>query len=104
MSKKSFVGLDIGGSGIRAAEVKGKPGAHRSCAQHPWISPGVIVDGQIVDQSALVSALKKLWKSEQVLKQESRLRCDRQRRHDPADGTSLDGRKGLQRVVALPGR
>ena len=64
MSKKSFVGLDIGGSGIRAAEVKGKPGAHKIVrAASVDLPPGVIVDGQIVDQSALVSALKKLWKS-----------------------------------------
>ena len=34
----------------RARSIRGSP-------------PGVIVDGQIVDQSALVSALKKLWKS-----------------------------------------
>ena len=64
MSKKSYVGLDIGESGIRAVEVKRKSGGPKlTRAASVELSPGVIVDGQIIDTLALVAALKKLWKT-----------------------------------------
>lgn len=63
MSKKSYVGLDIGESGIRAVEVKRKSGGPKlTRAASVELSPGVIVDGQIIDTSALVAALRNCGK------------------------------------------
>jgi len=63
MSRKSVVGLDIGSTGIRAVEVKGRPGSLRLAKAASIDLPrGAWVDGEIVDDKAVVTALKKLWK------------------------------------------
>lgn len=60
MSK--VIGLDIGTSAVRAAEleVNGRGAALAGFSQ-VGLPPGVMVDGEVKDHSALVSALRRLW-------------------------------------------
>lgn len=57
-----IVGLDIGTSAVRAAEVDvgSTPPALVTYGQ-VGLPPGSIVDGEIVDQSAVTEAVKRLW-------------------------------------------
>src|ERR1043165_4955805 len=56
------VGVDSGSFAVRAAEVSGEPGnltLHRFAQL--TLPTGAVVDGEIVDQSAVSSAVKALW-------------------------------------------
>ena len=56
------IGLDIGSFAVRAAEISGEPGnmiLHRF--GQLTLPPGAVVDGEIVDSSAVSTAIKALW-------------------------------------------
>ncbi|MGN6783409.1 MAG: hypothetical protein ACTHJH_18135 [Marmoricola sp.] len=59
---RTLVGLDIGSTGVRAAELV--PGRRRSSlrrfASVP-LGPGVVRAGAVVDSEALTAALRALW-------------------------------------------
>ncbi len=60
---KTVVGVDIGTHAVRAAEVsfgKGKPVLGRFA--QVALPPGAVVDGEVVDPSAVSPALQRLWK------------------------------------------
>ncbi|MGK2958912.1 MAG: type IV pilus assembly protein PilM [Acidimicrobiales bacterium] len=60
---KVVVGLDVGTHAVRAAEVvlgKGQPTLRRFA--QVTLPPGAVVDGEVVDPSAVSLALKRLWK------------------------------------------
>lgn len=60
---KVVVGVDIGTHGVRAAEVsfgKGQPVLRRF--GQVTLAPGAVVDGEVVDPSAVSPALQRLWK------------------------------------------
>ena len=58
-----FVGLDIGTSAIRVAEVTVSEGARPvlECYGQVGLHPGTVVDGEVRDQQAVVDALRRLW-------------------------------------------
>jgi type IV pilus assembly protein PilM len=59
---KVAIGLDIGTSAVRAAEVRaGQPGTLTRFAQLS-IPPGAVVAGEIVDADAVVGVLQELWR------------------------------------------
>ncbi|MGZ4638757.1 MAG: type IV pilus biogenesis protein PilM, partial [Actinomycetes bacterium] len=56
------VGLDIGTSGVRAAELTlGKAGATLERFGQVALPPGAVRDGEVVDASAVADAVKQLW-------------------------------------------
>lgn len=60
---RTLVGLDIGSTGVRAAELDGgrrRPRLRRSASVD--LPPGVVRAGVVVDSEALTAALKALWK------------------------------------------
>ena len=63
MGAKTAIGLDIGTSAVRAAEVQVKGGNVRLLRfGQVGLPPGAVVDGQVVDDVAVTAALKALWK------------------------------------------
>ncbi|MFC0082164.1 type IV pilus assembly protein PilM [Aciditerrimonas ferrireducens] len=61
------VGVDIGTSAVRAAEVEiggGTPTLLRF--GQVGLPPGVVVDGEVVDRAAVADALRRLWKSAEL--------------------------------------
>jgi len=58
------VGLDIGTSGVRAAELSlGKHGATLERFGQVALPPGAVRDGEVVDVDAVAEAIKHLWKT-----------------------------------------
>jgi type IV pilus assembly protein PilM len=58
------VGLDIGTSGVRAAELSlGKHGATLERFGQVALPPGVVRDGEVIDADAVAEAIKHLWKT-----------------------------------------
>ena len=56
------VGLDIGTSGVRAAELKlGKGAATLERFGQVALPPGAVRDGEVVDTDAVASAIRQLW-------------------------------------------
>ncbi|MCW2600797.1 MAG: type pilus assembly protein PilM [Frankiales bacterium] len=56
------VGLDIGTSGVRAAELTlGKSGATLERFGQVALPPGAVRDGEVVDADAVAEAVKQLW-------------------------------------------
>ena len=56
------VGLDIGTSGVRAAELSlGKGGATLERFGQVALPPGAVRDGEVVDSDAVAEAIKQLW-------------------------------------------
>jgi type IV pilus assembly protein PilM len=56
------VGLDIGTSGVRAAELSlGRGGALTHFGQVA-LPPGAVVGGEVVDEAAVAAAIRRLWK------------------------------------------
>lgn len=55
------VGLDIGTSGVRAAELTLGKGATLERFGQVALPPGAVRDGQVVDSGAVAHALKQLW-------------------------------------------
>lgn len=67
VAKTRVVGLDIGTSAVRAAELEfssGGPGAGRATL-HKFaevaLPPGAVRDGEVIETSVVTSALKQLW-------------------------------------------
>ena len=62
MTRRRSVGLDIGSSAVRAAEVL-VDGRRRQLVRFAQIGlpPGAVVEGEVRDQAAVVAALKRLW-------------------------------------------
>lgn len=69
MSKSRIIGLDIGTSAVRAAEIEFKGGS--GARGHPTLlqfgevplPPGAVQDGEVNQPEAVASALKELWRS-----------------------------------------
>lgn len=62
MATRRAVGLDIGTSGVRAAQVAlGKSGAVLERFGQVAVPPGVVRDGEVVDPPAVAAAIKQLW-------------------------------------------
>jgi type IV pilus assembly protein PilM len=60
------VGLDIGASAVRAAEIEvDSGGAALVSYGQVGLPPGAIVDGEIRDESAVADALRRLWENSQ---------------------------------------
>lgn len=67
MSRSRVIGLDIGTSAVRAAEMEFKGGAERS---HPTLLrygevpliPGAVQDGEVNQPESVSSAIKELWR------------------------------------------
>ncbi|GAA4967465.1 type IV pilus assembly protein PilM [Kineococcus glutinatus] len=63
MPARTAIGLDIGTSGVRAAELSyGKHGITLERFGQIALPEGAVLDGEVVDQPAVVDALKTLWK------------------------------------------
>lgn len=61
------VGLDIGTSAVRVAEVtSGRGGAHLTGFGQVPLPPGAVVDGEIRDAGAVSDAISQLWKRAKV--------------------------------------
>ncbi len=63
MAKRSGIGLDIGSSAVRAAEVEGH-GGHDEVVRFAQVGlpAGAVVEGEIRDPAAVSAALRRLWK------------------------------------------
>jgi type IV pilus assembly protein PilM len=58
------VGLDIGTSGVRAAELSlGKHGATLERFGQVALPPGAVRDGEVIDADAVAGAIKHLWRT-----------------------------------------
>ena len=62
---KSIVGLDIGSSAVKAVELRASGKSHRvtACGSEP-IPPDSIVDGAIIDGTAVADAIRRLFESQ----------------------------------------
>jgi type IV pilus assembly protein PilM len=61
---RTSVGLDIGTSGVRAAELSfGKQGATLERFGQVALPPGVVRDGEVVDVETVAAAIRHLWSS-----------------------------------------
>ncbi|MGL4173423.1 MAG: type IV pilus assembly protein PilM [Actinomycetota bacterium] len=59
---RTAIGLDIGTSSVRAAELSfGKRGVTLEKFGQVALAPGVVRDGEIIDPAAVATALKQLW-------------------------------------------
>jgi type IV pilus assembly protein PilM len=59
---RTAIGLDIGTSGVRAAELSfGKRGVTLEKLGQVALTPGVVRDGEVLDAGALADALRQLW-------------------------------------------
>src|SRR3974390_3522029 len=59
-----LVGLDIGTSAVRAAELEmGDRGPALGAFSQVGLPPGTIVDGEVRDQAAVADALRRLWQN-----------------------------------------
>ncbi|MCW2612218.1 MAG: type pilus assembly protein PilM [Actinomycetota bacterium] len=62
MARRTAVGLDIGTSGVRAAEVThGKDHVTLERFGQVALPVGAVVDGEVVDVDAVAAALRRLW-------------------------------------------
>ena len=62
MSARRAVGLDIGTSGVRAAQLRfGKDGISLERFGQVALPAGVVRDGEVADPSTVASAIKQLW-------------------------------------------
>ena len=62
MAGRAAVGLDIGASGVRAAELSfGKGPATLERFGQVALPPGAVRDGEIVDNDAVAHAVRQLW-------------------------------------------
>ncbi|WP_432540387.1 type IV pilus assembly protein PilM [Kineococcus sp. SYSU DK002] len=63
MPGRNAVGLDIGTSGVRAAELSyGRDGITLEKFGQVALPEGAVRDGEVIDQAVVVDALKALWK------------------------------------------
>jgi len=62
VAARSVVGLDIGTSGVRAAELKlGKAGVTLEGFGQVGLPPGAVRGGEVVDVDAVAAAIRELW-------------------------------------------
>ena len=62
MAGRTAIGLDVGTSGVRAAELSfGKRGVTLEKFGQVALAPGVVRDGEVLDPGALADALRQLW-------------------------------------------
>ncbi len=62
MAGRPVVGLDIGTSGVRAAQLSsGKAGTTLERFGQVMLPPGAVRDGEVVDPAAVAAALRQLW-------------------------------------------
>ncbi len=62
MARRSAIGLDIGTSSVRAAELSfGKGGISLDKFGQVALPPGAVRDGEVVDAPAVSAAIKQLW-------------------------------------------
>ena len=62
MAARSAIGLDIGTSGVRAAELSfGKGGVTLEKFGQVALPEGAVRDGEVVDSDAVADAIKQLW-------------------------------------------
>jgi type IV pilus assembly protein PilM len=62
LAGRTAIGLDIGTSGVRAAELSfGKRGVTLEKFGQIALSPGVVRDGEVMDGDALAETLRQLW-------------------------------------------
>jgi type IV pilus assembly protein PilM len=62
LARRTAIGLDIGTSGVRAAELSfGKRGVTLEKFGQVALPRGVVRDGEVVDAAALADALRQLW-------------------------------------------
>lgn len=63
MAKTQAIGLDIGGTALRAAEVSTGRGGSIELVRYAEqaLPPNAVRDGEIIDQDAVVPSLKALW-------------------------------------------
>lgn len=62
MAGRPLVGLDIGTSGVRAAELRfGKTGATLEHFGQVGLPPGAVRDGEVIDVDVVAAALRQLW-------------------------------------------
>ena len=62
MAVRSAVGLDIGTSGVRAAELSfGRGEATLQRFGQVALAPGAVRDGEVADEESVAAAIKKLW-------------------------------------------
>ncbi|CAB4862273.1 unannotated protein [freshwater metagenome] len=62
MAGKTAIGLDIGTTGVRAAELSfGKNGITLEKFGQVELAPGCVRDGEVVDVEAVATAIKRLW-------------------------------------------
>lgn len=67
MAAKNLVGVDIGSSGIKVAHVKEtKKGLHLINFGMEPLPPQTIVDGNVMNASAVTEALQRLWKTNRI--------------------------------------
>ena len=59
---RTTIGLDIGTTAVRAAEVRGKDPAVLTRFAQLTVAPGSIVSGEIVDRAAIASVIHDLWR------------------------------------------
>ena len=56
------VGLDIGSSAVRAAEVTGEAGNTQVTRfAQVGLPPGAVTEGEVRDQATVATAIKRLW-------------------------------------------
>jgi type IV pilus assembly protein PilM len=62
LAKRVSVGLDIGSSAVRAAEVTGE-GEHRRVSRFAQVGlpAGAVVEGEVRDHATVAAAIKRLW-------------------------------------------
>ena len=72
------IGVDIGATAVRAAELKGQPPSLVRVGQVP-LPPGAVASGEVRDPEAVGAALRDLWKSAKFRKREVVLGVGNQR-------------------------
>src|SRR5947209_313772 len=64
MPRPTAIGLDIGTSVVRAVELSyGRSGATLERFGQLVLPPGAVLDGQVVDEESVATALRKLWQA-----------------------------------------
>ncbi len=64
MAKHHSIGLDIGSTAVRAAEIEFSTGGHDGVLRHYYevpLPPDAVRDGEVVDQKVVVAAIRQLF-------------------------------------------
>ena len=87
MTKRMSIGLDIGSSAVRAAEVMidGDRKVLRRFAQ-VGLPAGAVIEGEVRDREAVAAAIKRLWQHGRFSRQEGNCRVGKPAGHGPPGG------------------